>query len=59
MNKLKTIPAGREKTSGDAFVQREYSSQCLFQGAREIRIRHAGQEYRLRITQHDKLILTK
>ena len=34
-------------------------SHTLLQGSREIRIHHAGQEYRLRLTQNDKLILTK
>lgn len=34
-------------------------SQALLQGGRELRIQHAGQEYRLRLTQNDKLILTK
>jgi hemin uptake protein HemP len=31
----------------------------LFEGRREILIRHAGSLYRLRITQTNKLILTK
>ncbi len=39
--------------------QRRYASQALFHDAREILIDHAGHEYRLRITRHDKLILTK
>lgn len=34
-------------------------SAALFQRAREIAIVHGGQEYRLRITKADKLILTK
>ena len=34
-------------------------SAALFAGSREIVIRHAGSEYRLRITRTDKLILTK
>jgi hemin uptake protein HemP len=34
-------------------------SAALFQRAREIVIVHGGQEYRLRITKADKLILTK
>ena len=34
-------------------------SQTLFGCANEIRLRHRGQEYRLRITRQDKLILTK
>lgn len=34
-------------------------SQQLFDGQRELIIQHQGEEYRLRITRHDKLILTK
>lgn len=37
-----------------------YVDSCLLlQGQREILIRHGDQEYRLRHTQNDKLILTK
>jgi hemin uptake protein HemP len=36
-----------------------WTSRDLFGGRREIVIVHAGQEYRLRITRADKLILTK
>ena len=35
------------------------SAELLFGGAKEIVIRHQGDEYRLRITRNDKLILTK
>lgn len=38
---------------------RQLSSVALFRGRREIVILHRGQEYRLRITKADKLILTK
>ena len=31
----------------------------LFRGTREVRLRHDGQEYRLRLTKRNKLILTK
>ena len=31
----------------------------LFKGASELRVRHRGDEYRLRITRQGKLILTK
>lgn len=31
----------------------------LLQGGRDLVIEHAGQEYRLRLTRNDKLILTK
>ena len=34
-------------------------SQNLLQGGRELFIAHAGEEYRLRLTRNDKLILTK
>jgi hemin uptake protein HemP len=34
-------------------------ARVLFEGAREIRIDHDGQEYRLRQTRNGKLILTK
>lgn len=35
------------------------SAELLFCGAKEIVIRHQGEDYRLRITKNDKLILTK
>lgn len=35
------------------------SSGKLLAGGRELVIEHAGQEYRLRLTRNDKLILTK
>lgn len=34
-------------------------SHRLLAGSRELVIEHAGQEYRLRLTRNDKLILTK
>jgi len=37
----------------------ECDSAGLFNGATEVRIRHLGQEYRLRQTRNGKLILTK
>jgi hemin uptake protein HemP len=37
----------------------ELESALLFQGRRELVIHHAGQDYRLKITRQDKLILTK
>ena len=36
-----------------------FDSQTLFDGAKEIGIRHEGQLYRLRITRHGRLILNK
>lgn len=35
------------------------SSSTLFQGRQEVVIRHDGQDYRLRLTRQNKLILTK
>jgi hemin uptake protein HemP len=35
------------------------SSGKLLEGGRELVIEHAGQEYHLRLTRNDKLILTK
>lgn len=35
------------------------SSDQLFRGTREVRIRHAGEVYRLRLTRSGKLILHK
>jgi hemin uptake protein HemP len=37
----------------------QVDSQQLFEGQRELIIQHQGEAYRLRITRHDKLILTK
>jgi hemin uptake protein HemP len=47
--------------SDDASVApvRRVESGTLFQQEREVVIVHRGQEYRLRITKSDKLILTK
>jgi hemin uptake protein HemP len=38
---------------------RRVKSAALLEGARELLIEHRGEEYRLRITSNDKLILTK
>ncbi len=40
-------------------VQRVLNSRQLFSATNEILIEHAGSTYRLRITQANKLILTK
>lgn len=37
----------------------EYDTQTLFAGRREIVIRHAGADYRMKITRQGKLILNK
>ena len=38
---------------------RRISSQSLLEGERELVIQHQGNEYHLRLTRNDKLILTK
>jgi hemin uptake protein HemP len=38
---------------------RVVTSEVLFSGARELVIKHAGEDYRLRLTNQGKLILTK
>jgi hemin uptake protein HemP len=43
----------------DPGPRRRLSSQELLGGEEEVIIEHAGQEYRLRKTRQDKLILTK
>jgi len=44
--------------SPDAATRR-VSSQSLLKGERELVIQHQGNEYHLRLTRNDKLILTK
>ena len=46
------------RASASAAAQR-VDSHRLLGGGRELVIEHAGQEYRLRLTRNDKLILTK
>lgn len=40
-------------------MQPRLKSQELFRGTNELIIEHQGQEYRLRLTRNDKLILNK
>lgn len=67
-----TTKSRTSPTSGSALVDRRITasrpvaptiplvdSRRLMSGGRELVIAHAGQEYRLRLTQNDKLILTK
>jgi len=59
---LRNVPVSdqtsRTEPGADARHNRIDSSRLLA-GSREIVIEHAGQEYRLRLTRNDKLILTK
>ncbi|HKB25279.1 MAG TPA: hemin uptake protein HemP [Methylomirabilota bacterium] len=58
-----TDPGGAQANDRDGGLPRAasppVSSASLFRGRREVVILHRGQEYRLRITKADKLILTK
>lgn len=54
-------PIGADRETGESAQEgpRRVYSPALFRGGREVVIIHQGQEYRLRITRADKLILTK
>lgn len=45
--------------AGDADVPFQSRSEDLLQGRRELLIRHGDEQYRLRVTRMNKLILTK
>ncbi|MEE7627725.1 hemin uptake protein HemP [Methylobacter sp. Wu8] len=45
--------------TGSQLVRQRLNSAELFSSGREVVIEHAGEEYRLRLTRQDKLILTK
>lgn len=53
----RTTTASRPTTPTPA--QRRVDSRLLLRESRELVIEHLGQEYRLRRTRNDKLILTK
>jgi hemin uptake protein HemP len=52
-------PDSAEDARGRQGPPRRIDTEALLQREREIVIVHRGQEYRLRITKSDKLILTK
>ncbi|MEO8010483.1 MAG: hemin uptake protein HemP [Dokdonella sp.] len=54
-----SVPASSDAGHQRSFSARRIESNRLMSGARELVIEHAGQEYRLRVTRNDKLILTK
>lgn len=60
-----TLPAGAAALarlslkSRSTTPVRRVSSQSLLAGERELVIQHQGNEYHLRLTRNDKLILTK
>ncbi|MGL6070685.1 hemin uptake protein HemP [Craterilacuibacter sp.] len=52
----KTCPTPQTAPPGDTVILK---SLQLFSSGREVRIDHAGEIYRLRLTSNNKLILTK
>jgi len=52
-------PAPREANAMPGRSLQRVDSHRLLGGQRELVIEHAGQEYHLRLTRNDKLILTK
>ena len=57
MNETPFQPSDDRKPDGPE--RKVVTSKQLLGGAREIAIRHEGQEYRLQVTRNGKLILTK
>jgi hemin uptake protein HemP len=58
MQAASVLPSA-ESARGQQGSARRIDTETLLQREREIVIVHRGQEYRLRITKSDKLILTK
>ena len=56
---VKPIPSAIPRTVAMNTDRQRVDSRELLQGERELIIQHGDQEYRLRHTQNDKLILTK
>jgi hypothetical protein len=52
-------PPASPRGGGEAPLRKILRSEELFGEAREIVIRHNGQEYRMQVTRNGKLILTK
>jgi hemin uptake protein HemP len=53
------VESRRRPMSMTTAAVRRVSSLALLDGARELVIQHQGNEYHLRLTRNDKLILTK
>jgi hemin uptake protein HemP len=56
---VSTTGATLQTGPGAETRNKRIDSSRLLAGSREVVIDHAGQEYRLRLTRNDKLILTK
>lgn len=48
-----------KEASENVVSHKVLTSEVLFSGTRELVIKHAGEDYRLRLTNQGKLILTK
>lgn len=58
-NEFAPAALGTTRSAAARITERYTTSEALFAGARELLIKHAGDEYRLRLTNQGKLILTK
>ena len=56
---VNTVPSSIPRAVAVHSNRQRVDSRDLLQGGRELIIQHGDQEYRLRHTQNDKLILTK
>jgi len=61
LNPTEVTPPAQQAMSRNGLAEQSpvWQSRDLFQGRQEIVIHHDGQDYRLRVTQQNKLILTK
>jgi hemin uptake protein HemP len=59
LNKITSDVAANIAEQANVIATRVVTSEALFAGKRELVIKHAGQDYRLRLTAQGKLILTK
>lgn len=59
MNKQQEKAEVNDTAKESVAAVRMVTSEVLFAGAKELVIRHRGEDYRLRLTSQEKLILTK
>lgn len=59
LDKSRLIATGKANDGDKPTVPGTITSEVLFAGRREVLIKHASENYRLRITNQGKLILTK
>jgi len=56
---VRVLESGNQGEVSNSSKNRRLTTESLFEGRTEILIVHNNEEYRLRITKNDKLILTK